>query len=59
MDNMEPTEKIEIQNWLAEEDHNARQLEATRFRWMLGFTIVATVGALIAAWPVVKEWLFK
>lgn len=59
MDNMEPTERIEIQNWLAEEDHKARRKETIRFTWMLGFAIVAAVGALIAAWPVVKEWHFK
>jgi hypothetical protein len=26
-------------------------------RWMLILTAVAAVGAVIAAWPVVKEWL--
>lgn len=25
-------------------------------RWMLGLTAVAAVAAIIAAWPVVKEW---
>lgn len=26
-------------------------------RWMLALTAIAAVGAVIAAWPVVKEWL--
>jgi hypothetical protein len=26
-------------------------------RWMLALTAIAAVGAVIAAWPVVKEWI--
>lgn len=26
-------------------------------RWMLILTAIAAVGAVIAAWPVVKDWL--
>ncbi len=26
-------------------------------RWMLFFTVVAAVAAVIAAWPVVKPWM--
>jgi hypothetical protein len=31
---------------------NARQS-----RWMLALTAIAAIAALIAAWPVVKDWL--
>ena len=31
---------------------NARQQ-----KWMLVLTAIAAVGAVIAAWPVVKEWI--
>jgi hypothetical protein len=26
-------------------------------RWMLIFSLVAAISAVIAAWPVVKEWM--
>jgi hypothetical protein len=59
MDNMEPVEKLEMQSWLAEKERRARRQETVRFRWVLGFTIVAALSGLIAALPVVKGWLMK
>jgi hypothetical protein len=57
MGNMTESEKEEIILWLAEKERDADRRESARYRWMLIFTIVAAVGATIAAVPIVKEWL--
>lgn len=57
LDNMEPVEKQEILSWLAETEKRSKRLDTLRFRWMLGFTIVAAVTGSIAACPVVREML--
>lgn len=56
---MDAHERLDAVKWLAEKEQEISQKEATRYGWMLGFTIIAAVGASIAAWPVVKEWLMK
>ena len=57
--------------WVSEQDakaeraiEEARQLERSRFRQILGWTIagvsvaaVAALAAVIAAWPVIRQWL--
>jgi hypothetical protein len=37
-------------------EHIQKQ-SAGQQRWMLALTAIAAVGAVIAAWPVVKEWI--
>jgi hypothetical protein len=59
MGNMDGPEQQEAISWLAEEDRNARWRDTVRYRLMLGFTIIAAVGAIIAAWPVVRDCLPK
>lgn len=59
MGNMDGPEQQEAISWLAEEDRNAGWRDKVRYRWMLGFTVVAAAGAVIAAWPVVKDCLLK
>jgi hypothetical protein len=49
MNNMEPTEKLEIVAWLAEEEARSKKWETIRYSLMLGATIVAAVAAIIAA----------
>ena len=39
-----------------EERENARRLENRRFIASLFVSIIAAVAAVIAAWPVIKEW---
>jgi hypothetical protein len=57
MGNMAGPDQQDAISWLAEEDRQSKKRDRIRYRWMLFFTIVAAVGALIAACPVVKEWL--
>lgn len=59
MGNMDGREHQEAVAWLAEEEHKAARREAVRYKWMLGFTIIAAVAASIAAWPVIKDWFLK
>ena len=51
------TENVEAQYWIAEQDRKKRWKESWRYWWMLLFTVVAAVGASIAAWPIVKGWM--
>jgi len=49
MDNMEPTEKLEIVAWLAEEEARSKKWETIRYGLMLGVTIVGAFAAIVAA----------
>jgi hypothetical protein len=44
----------EAKEWLGEEERKQRRRE----RLMLGLTVVAAVAASIAAWPIIKDWLW-
>jgi hypothetical protein len=57
MGNMEAREQQEAITWLAEEEHKSATQETARYRLMLFFTFVAAAAALVAAWPVVKDWI--
>lgn len=57
MGNMGGPEQQEAASWLAEEERNSKRLDCKRYWWMLFFTVIAAMGACIAAWPTVKEWL--
>lgn len=54
----------DVEDWLrdaelaekAEQDHRHRQVIGTAY-WTLGIAVVAAIAGIIAAWPVVKEWL--
>lgn len=54
----------DVEDWLrdtelaekAEQDHRHRQVISTAY-WTLGVAVIAAVAGIIAAWPVVKEWL--
>jgi hypothetical protein len=59
MGNMDGPEQQEAANWLAEEQRFSDRRDGVRYGLMLCFTIIAAMGAMIAAWPVVKEWLVK
>jgi hypothetical protein len=59
MENMGGPEQQEAISWLAEEQRNTSWRETVRYSLMLGFTFVAAVGAIIAAWPVVRDCLMK
>ncbi len=55
---------VEQKAQLEREQSNTRQLEARRFKSILGWTIagvvvavIAAAAAVIAAWPVIKEWI--
>jgi uncharacterized membrane protein len=50
-------ENTEAQEWMAEQEQQKRRQESWRYYLLLVFTIIASVGAAIAAWPIVKEWL--
>jgi hypothetical protein len=49
-------ENLDAQAWLAEQDRSNMRQEKWRYRWMLGFTIIAAVTGSIAAWPIIKDW---
>ena len=49
VNNMEPSEKLEIVAWLAEEEARSKKWETIRYSLTLGVTIVAAVAAIIAA----------
>jgi hypothetical protein len=57
MGNLDGREHQEAIMWLAEEERKTTQRESARYSLMLFFTIVAAVAAIIAAWPVVKDWI--
>ncbi|RNJ48502.1 hypothetical protein [Methylocystis hirsuta] len=56
LDNMSPDEKKEIVEWLEEKDHETENIESIRFRWTMIAAVVASLGAWVAAWPVLKGW---
>ena len=53
MGNMDGPETQEAVSWIEEQEHAAHQ----RDRLVLIFTIIAAAAALVAAWPIVKEWV--
>ena len=55
--NMEGQERLEALEWIAEEEKKASDREKKQYRLMLGFTIVAAIGAVVAAMPVVWGWI--
>ena len=57
MGNMGGPEQQEAISWLAEKERESEKRDNVRYGWMLFFTVVAAVGALIAALPVVRDWL--
>jgi Bacterial regulatory helix-turn-helix protein, lysR family len=59
MENMLEPDRREALNWLSEQERKTNERDTTRYRWMLGFSIVAAVSASIAAWPVVTGWFVK
>ncbi len=50
MRNMNAPEQQEAVSWIAEEEQKSKRREAVRYGLMLAFTIIAAVGAVIAAW---------
>jgi hypothetical protein len=53
-----------VADWIGEQETAAQRVEDRRFqiirRWTIAAAvagIVAAIGALVAAWPVIKEWL--
>ena len=56
LDNMPSDEKKEIVEWLEEKDRETEHLESKRFLWTVIVAVLATLGAWVAAWPVLKAW---
>lgn len=52
-----PTENVEAQRWIVEEGHRVERRELWRYWMMLVLTIIAAVAAVIAAAPVVRDWI--
>jgi hypothetical protein len=50
-------ETREAQEWMFEQNRRLEMRESLRFWAMLLFTVIAAVGAVIAAIPVIKDWL--
>jgi hypothetical protein len=48
---------VSVETQPVERLRGRKRRDSVRYKWMLAFTIVAAVAALIAAWPVVKDWL--
>lgn len=46
-----------VEMWLIEIDAAAKAKEESRARWTFAVAVVAAVASIIAAWPVVQEWL--
>ena len=59
MGNMDGPEQQDAVRWIAEQQRASERRDATRYRTMIFFTVVAALAASISAWPVVKEWLIK
>jgi hypothetical protein len=59
MENMDGPEQLEAVSWLAEQERFSKRRDCVQYGLMLLFTIIAAVSAMIAAWPVVKDWLVK
>jgi hypothetical protein len=51
-------ENIDAQEWLIEQDRSQIRRDNARYWWVVNLAFIAAVGAVIAAWPVVKEWLY-
>jgi hypothetical protein len=47
----------EAQHWIVEEGHRIEREERWRYWAMLVLTFIAAVAAIVAAIPVVKDWL--
>jgi hypothetical protein len=54
-----PVRDIEAPEWLKEQEYEQRRRETMRYWFMLVVAIVAAIAAVIAAWPIVKEWLLR
>jgi hypothetical protein len=46
-----------VERWLRDQEALVEGMQTRRYRWLLGWTIVAVVAACIAAWPIVKEFV--
>lgn len=54
---VDSVENLEVQQWIMEESRRVERKETLRYWGMLVMTFIAAVAAVIAAVPVVKEWL--
>ena len=52
-----PTEHLEAQNWIVEEEGRQQRQGWRHYWWLLGFIMVAVLGAVAGAWRIVKEWI--
>ena len=52
-----PENRLQAREWMAEKETKNASRESVRNRLMLVLTGLATIGALIAAVPVVKSWI--
>jgi hypothetical protein len=50
-------ESLAALEWMHEQNMRLARRDAVRFWWLLAFTFIAALGASIAAWPVIMEWL--
>ena len=53
MGNMDGRVQLEALHWIAEQERESTRRENRRFWWMFSVAVVAALGAVIAAWPVV------
>jgi hypothetical protein len=50
-------ENLEAQNWIVEEEGRQQRQGRRHYWWLLGFIMIAVLGAVAGAWSVVKEWI--
>jgi hypothetical protein len=56
MGNMDGRVQLEALHWIAEQERESTRRDNLRY-WSMPFVaVVAALGAVIAAWPVVREW---
>jgi hypothetical protein len=56
MGNMDGRVQLEALHWIAEQERESTRRDNLRYWSMLFVAVVAALGAVIAAWPVVREW---
>jgi hypothetical protein len=50
-------ENAEAHVWVVEEEDRQQRQGRTHYWWLLGFIMIAVLGAVAGAWPIVKEWI--
>jgi hypothetical protein len=50
--------RADLITWIQWKEDVAIRRENRRFRWTFAFVVIAALAGVIAAWPILKSWIF-